>query len=186
MKENQRVKVTKRMLKDSLLQLLKEKDLDEITVTELCARAQINRTTFYRYYNLPADVLNEMGKDLAADMAESLNGIKTVADAKAYLKGVCESCHDNSGIVGYFLHYESDHSHAEIFRDLYKNSGIAGGETTEETEYNRIVATYFAGGAYFILRLWYEGGIDRTSEEMASLLWELMTGDYSVIAKSLK
>ena len=52
-KEYQRVAISKRMLKEALLDLLKDKPIDAVTVSELCQMAQINRTTFYRHYETP-------------------------------------------------------------------------------------------------------------------------------------
>ena len=45
--ENQRVRLSKALLKEALVRLLETKPLDKITIYELCAEAQINRTTFY-------------------------------------------------------------------------------------------------------------------------------------------
>ena len=52
LKENQRMVVTKRMLKEWLL-----RPLDNIHVNELCRESGINRATFYRHYETPQDVL---------------------------------------------------------------------------------------------------------------------------------
>lgn len=60
-KENQRVVLSKRMLKEGLLRCLKRTDIDELTISELCREAGINRATFYRYYQLPKDVLVDIG-----------------------------------------------------------------------------------------------------------------------------
>ena len=45
-----RVRITKMMIRNALLQLLKEKTLQTITVRELCQVADINRGTFYTHY----------------------------------------------------------------------------------------------------------------------------------------
>ncbi len=52
-KINMRVAVTKRMLKEGLLRCLETKDLEEITISELCKEAGINRATFYKHFNTP-------------------------------------------------------------------------------------------------------------------------------------
>ncbi len=57
---NQRVAVTKRMVQEGLMRLLEKKPLEKINITELCQEAGINRTTFYRHFELPRDVLTEM------------------------------------------------------------------------------------------------------------------------------
>ena len=43
---------TKQLLKASLMELLADKPLAKITVKELCEKADINRTTYYKYYRI--------------------------------------------------------------------------------------------------------------------------------------
>ncbi len=64
-KENQRVALSKRMLKEGLMALLKKKNIRKISVNELCETAEINRTTFYRHYQTPHDVLIDIELDFA-------------------------------------------------------------------------------------------------------------------------
>ena len=45
-KENQRITLTKRLLKESLVRLMEAKSLQKISVSELCKDAGINRATF--------------------------------------------------------------------------------------------------------------------------------------------
>ncbi|MGN0313758.1 MAG: TetR/AcrR family transcriptional regulator, partial [Fusicatenibacter sp.] len=67
-KENQRIALTKLLLKENLLQLMSEKDFQSITVTELCDAAGVNRSTFYNHYGCPADVLADIEKGVFADL----------------------------------------------------------------------------------------------------------------------
>ena len=45
-KEDRRTAMTKHVLKDALIEMLKEKDIYHISIRELCERADVNRTTF--------------------------------------------------------------------------------------------------------------------------------------------
>ena len=58
--ENQRIRLTKTLLKNALLALLEKKPIERIAVSEICAQAQVNRTTFYKYYGSQYDLLAEM------------------------------------------------------------------------------------------------------------------------------
>jgi len=49
--DNRRVQYTKRVLKESFLELLLNKPAGLITVTEICSGADVNRTTFYMHYD---------------------------------------------------------------------------------------------------------------------------------------
>ena len=44
---------------EALISLLEEKDLEYITMKELCHRAGVNRSTFYLHYETIADLVNE-------------------------------------------------------------------------------------------------------------------------------
>ena len=46
-------------LDEALIELLEEKDLEYITVKEICQRAGVNRSTFYLHYETVADLVNE-------------------------------------------------------------------------------------------------------------------------------
>ncbi|MCC8090140.1 MAG: TetR/AcrR family transcriptional regulator, partial [Oscillospiraceae bacterium] len=74
-KENQRVMLTKRLLKDALIRLLNGKSIDEISVTELCRESGINRSTFYHHYGSPYDVLAEREQTMLFHLCK--NDIRT-------------------------------------------------------------------------------------------------------------
>ena len=63
-KINQRVMLSKRLIKESLTELLKTKGIHNLSVRLLCETAGINRTTFYKYYGSQYDVLAEMEEEL--------------------------------------------------------------------------------------------------------------------------
>ncbi len=70
--ENRRIQMTKRMLKEALLELLEEKDIKKITIYELCDRADINRTTFYKYYGSQYDLFEEIETDVFREITQRI------------------------------------------------------------------------------------------------------------------
>ena len=71
--ENQRVRLSKMLLKNALIKLLKEKPLEKITIYELCAEAQLNRVTFYKYYGSQYDLLTDIENDCFRKLEEILS-----------------------------------------------------------------------------------------------------------------
>ena len=59
-KANLKVVNTKRKLSKSLISLLTSKSITEIDVSELCEKAGINRTTFYKHYASLYHLLDEL------------------------------------------------------------------------------------------------------------------------------
>lgn len=64
MAENRRVRMTKSMMKEALLELLEKKPLDKITVKDICESADVNRSTFYSYYESIEQLLLEIEDDV--------------------------------------------------------------------------------------------------------------------------
>ena len=70
---DRRVKYTKKIIKDTFINLLSEKELKKITVSEICAIADINRATFYRYYLDVYDLINKIQEDFVNELKEASN-----------------------------------------------------------------------------------------------------------------
>lgn len=47
---DRRIRKTQKALQEAFIQLVMEKELNQITIKELCARADINKSTFYLHY----------------------------------------------------------------------------------------------------------------------------------------
>ena len=69
---NQRVMLTKKLLKASLTSLLQTQSIYQISIRELCDNAGINRSTFYKHYGSQFDLLSEMEQDLLASVEGAL------------------------------------------------------------------------------------------------------------------
>lgn len=70
-KTDLRVIKTKEVLKEALMHLLKEKNLNSISVTEICQLAKVNRGTFYSHYGQVENLFEEYFKDIMKDLTDS-------------------------------------------------------------------------------------------------------------------
>ena len=71
-----RVIKTRQAIRSALISLLSEKELSDITISELSARAQVNRKTFYRHYRSISDVVTEFENELLSDFSDILKTSK--------------------------------------------------------------------------------------------------------------
>lgn len=55
---------SKERIQDALLNLLAEKPLEKITVTEVCRGAQVSRTTYYRSYDSLESIVEDILKEI--------------------------------------------------------------------------------------------------------------------------
>ena len=67
-----RIIKTRRTIRNALVDLMSEKELSAITISELSARAEINRKTFYRHYRAISDVVAELENEILSEFSEIL------------------------------------------------------------------------------------------------------------------
>lgn len=86
MSENRRVRMTKKLMKDAYLELLENNPSEKISVTNVCKAADVNRSTFYAYYedtialrkDIEDDVLEQI--PILSDMPETITSDKQFVD----------------------------------------------------------------------------------------------------------
>lgn len=85
-REEQRAR-TRRSIRMAFVELLREQKLEQITVTELAARADIDRKTFYIYYNTVNDLIREIEGEIVDGLKVILDDRKD-SDWKVFLQGL--------------------------------------------------------------------------------------------------
>ncbi len=166
---NQRVAITKRMLKEGLMRLLKDRSLDKISITQLCREAGINRTTFYRHYEWPRDVLTEMQNDFFAEIFDHFQKPMAVGDVERLF--ICLA--DRVELVKLFFRYNSDTDWMRLFTQIYTcfpaKQMMKAFQNINET-HAELLSAYLAGGAYFLARKWIMDDMPISPKEVAAIV----------------
>ena len=82
-----RIKKTKRAIRTAFYELIKEKPLEKITVTEIAARAEINKATFYAHYETIHDLVDQLEQEAVAEVISQLNTVQGLLSApRAFVK----------------------------------------------------------------------------------------------------
>lgn len=66
--EDRRVRMTKKILKESLIGLMKVKPIHEISIKKICEEADINRSTFYHHYQSPQELYDDIIRDISEEI----------------------------------------------------------------------------------------------------------------------
>ena len=69
---DQRVRLTRRLLKDALVQLMQAQHISEISVRSICDLAGVNRSTFYAHYSDQYDLLHQIEKEVIDNLKRYL------------------------------------------------------------------------------------------------------------------
>lgn len=78
-KEDRRVKITKMLLNDSFLRLLEKKPLARVTVKDICEDADLNRSTYYKYYADPYDQMSKLEINIIEEMYSNIELSKDIS-----------------------------------------------------------------------------------------------------------
>ena len=172
-KENQRVKLTRQLLQNSLIRLMGDRPIGKISVKEICLGAEINRSTFYLYYKDPYTLLEEIENEVLARTDEHLEKIGSDPGSVQYL----------SDLLGYIR------DHAELFRVLLNNRECPSIQPTFvrmavhylqirlKFQGNEKIAGYansfLVMGCLSVITRWIDNGFDMPCEEMAELIFNL-------------
>ncbi len=161
---------TRALLEEALLLLLKKKELDAITVSELCKKAGINRTTFYNHYSSPRGVLETMAESYLDDIRRTLeekngdveNSVRTVfryMEAHLLLTRVMLTSPINNTFLEHLFSIPR-------IADLLEASLSS---VTDERE-KRAVISFALSGSYKLIKDWVTSSDRISPDEEASLV----------------
>lgn len=187
MKKNDiRIEKTEDRLEETLILLLKEKRIEEISITEICRISGINRNTFYSHF----DSVNELLQQIEGDFFEkvisqikiSKDSILNVTDMIIELMKVVE---DNREIASILFSDNGDKNFLQ--RTLLFALPLATENWMKELNISEIEAKslylYVIGGVANILQDWILNGFKLTKEEVSELLNKLIIASQSAFER---
>ena len=94
---NRKRAYSQRVLRETLLEMLKTTPLHKITVTQLCQRADVNRTTFYANYQDLYDLFGSIAIELHETIRNVLLQYENL-EGKVYYKVLLETIRENADV----------------------------------------------------------------------------------------
>ena len=168
--ENQRIRLSKTLLKDALMALMETEDISRITISQLCGAAQINRTTFYKYYSSIYDLLADIEKDVFRELGATLgpegsDGDDRLVETIAYL----DKNRDRMQVLFNTLSNDAfyDLLMDQAFINTFLDEQVMKAYSPEERDYLRL---FFSQGIYAILRAWINKEGPESPAELAALI----------------
>ena len=106
-KEDLRSRITKKIIADKFCELLKAKKFDSITVSELAEMCEINRGTFYLYFEDLNDLYEKIQNDFIGKFKNSLMPLflaqKDNLTDNDYILEILKTLYNNKEITGAIL-----------------------------------------------------------------------------------
>lgn len=172
MAEDARVRKTKQKLSAALVGLLQEKAFSDITPAQICEKAGINRSTFYRNYKNITQLKTEMENKILAGIkwseltADSFNARESVESQLNYLK-------ENRDL---FMALSAPGFRESIFDkvrtrtiEVARESYSQVPDATSREEYDNLCVFYISA-VVGLVEDWFMGGMTQSAEALAAFL----------------
>lgn len=161
-RNNRRAKYTQKVIREAVLSLLQRKAVEAITVTEVCELADINRTTFYRYYKDIPDCEDQIE-------TEFIDSLKIPEDFTPFqsLEALLTRFYENPKLSNLaFVEGKT--------RLLEKMQQVLDPRPSPVTNVNTYQGIYVMAGLQNVLKSWVKRGMPESPHELTSIVERLL------------
>jgi AcrR family transcriptional regulator len=177
-----RVRYTRKILKDSLLELMKTRAVAGIGIKEICALAEVSRSTFYTYYEDVHRLLEDIEEEVLAYFTDMVNkyGVSLKRgnrNSEATFERMLHYIADASNVLQILLSENGDpHFQTRFFQRyiaqsqkiLQDSSGDPGDASIREG-----YSVFVVHGATGLMRYWLKNNMPIPIPTLAKMLVKL-------------
>ena len=152
--------------------------MERITVKEVCALAQINRSTFYRQYKDCFDLMEQLEQRGLELLEELLQATQAQGTAATMTAALC-ALRDNDSLLGVMARQNQDERFLyamveRCFRYMNTRQGNMAPAAGEPQQTMRNV--FLAAGAGGIIQYWLRSGMQTEPGQVAAVITALCEG----------
>jgi AcrR family transcriptional regulator len=175
-KNNRRTKYTTDLIKRSFLALLETRKLPQITVTEICKQADINRGTFYLHYKDPYELFEVMQKEINQEILETLQKGQNPCTADESVIKLLNIIQEKKTIYRIMISETGENNFlSEVLLEVYKDYLQRMGD--EQNKKDRSVMdysfTYMVHGSMAVINQWLESNGEESPRAIAHIISSL-------------
>lgn len=172
-KEDRRVRRTKKLLTHGLIQLMKEKQVQDITVRELADLVDVNRGTFYLYYRDIFDMLDSIEQELFNQVNQLIaahKGETVLTHTLPVLKELFHLVEENKELCQVLLGQNGDMKFlkklSDVVQEAFRREWLMMKKDEVTFDYSY---AFGALGFVGLLRTWLERDCVEKADDMAVL-----------------
>ncbi len=176
---DRRVRRTCESLRAALGKLLMERDLQDISVTEVASLADVNRSTFYLHYEDIYDLYRKTEDDIVGRISSLIAAQPVSGGIDAFtstVRSVVEYLSRNVELCAAIVHYNGAHLVRRLIEDNRPQDEagwrrlLGGGDFPREYCY-----TFITHGCVGVILRWLESGAKESPEFIAALCRRMVT-----------
>ncbi|MDV4152069.1 TetR-like C-terminal domain-containing protein [Clostridium sp. AL.422] len=171
-KGNRRILYTKKIISDSLIDLLQNKKIHEVTVTDICKKSDINRGTFYKHYKDAYDLLQSLEDELFNQILEYIESTPIEAYKDVLLLKVAELIKNNKELCKILFNKQMESN--LINRIIYLANKAEIDKLIDNPKVDQVFIDYFikysVGGVLAVIQSWLENDLKESPKEIVDII----------------
>jgi AcrR family transcriptional regulator len=183
---DRRVRRTRRLLQQALLELLADEPLAKVTVSQIAARADVSRQAFYLHFRSKEELLlshlDDVFGQIRAAVLPAPNGRRAVGLQELLATSYAEWARHATSLRLALQIEDKDHliermrTHTADLMDAFAQHGR---EDIIQHPMHDYVVDFVTGGMYMLLRSWTRDGLVTPPAQMAELTYNLLSSQVS-------
>jgi AcrR family transcriptional regulator len=198
--DDRRAVRTRRMIRNALSELIEEKGYNNISITDLTARADINRGTFYLHYTDKYDLLEQVENEVIQEIydevksagsldvnsMEFINNLNSADMPMPFMIKIFEYLMENSKFVKAILGPKGDPKfHIKlknlIESNLFENNPVSIYKKDAMLIPTEYFISYVLSAHLGVIQQWLHSGMDKSPDEMTLILSKMfLLGPFKV------
>lgn len=152
----------------TLIQLMKSKELDDITITELVKKANVSRMTFYKYYKSKKEVLSDYMYEIVNEYIKETREREDIGSFPEF-KRICHCFEFFKQYSPFMIILINSNMYSVIINAVndYMDTYVL-----PTSRYSRYELYYYAGALCNIYIKWLESGMQEAPEEIAKMVYK--------------
>ena len=168
-KTDRRIRKTKKQLRLALTTLMLEKNINEITVSQLTALADLNRSTFYIHYQDIYDMVEQIQTEIFQQFVKL---VQSRTPSAQLLTDIFYFLAENADLCAAFLGRHGDYQFVEKFKDVVKQHCLSYWNN-QQTQLSAAQMEYFyayiASGCIGLIQKWLATGMKEAPQQLAAM-----------------
>lgn len=179
--EDRRSIRSKRAIREAFLGLLQEREINKITIADLCRRADLGRGTFYLHYKDVYDLFEQIESELLEQLGTFYTDTfpsDNPVDFLSFMEKTTEYLYHNRSLVTLIIHPQREILSIQKFKDffnikVYKElQAVRSGHPI--TAYDEAETTFLVSGVVGVLEKWVGEGMSQSPAAISALIHQIL------------
>ena len=160
--------ITRECIENALIELMKKKKFEDITITDICEKAGVSRTSYYRNYESKDDILSEYIHSINDELSNTLLKYNAIDNTKESWVALLTKAKELSSKFKILINANCGE---KIMMEVAKSMNKYTSKENKGLYYSNI---YWSGSIVFVLEIWIINNFDISINELAEIASNMM------------